>query len=285
MNKILHLHLAILVSFCLIQSSWSQENLIVNPTQKIMADDGKAGDLFGWTTAVDNNTLVIGAWRSDGVGPNSGSAYVYELSIEPPIRWQMTAKLVAGDEAAGDFFGFSVAISGDTIVVGSFLNDENGNDTGAAYIFERNAGGPNQWGQVAKLMAGDGEMDDFFGRGVAIDGDRVVIGADGDGDKGVNAGAVYLFERNQDGPNAWGEVTKIVPEDGEAKDRFGYALDVDSDTLAVGAYLDDDAAENAGSVYIFNASSSEGNPWSQSTKLLPTQPTTSDFFGFSLSLE
>ena len=284
MNKILRLHLAILVSFCLVQSSWSQENLIVNPAQKIIADDGKAGDLFGWATDVDNGTLVVGAWRSDDFGANSGSAYVYELSTEPPVRWQMTAKLVANDEAAGDFFGFSVAISENTIVVGSFLNDENGKDSGAAYIFERNAGGPNQWGQVAKLIASDGEADDFFGRDVTIDGDRVFVGADGDDDVGMDAGAVYLFERNQGGPDAWEEVTKIVAEDGEVEDRFGYALDVDGDTLAVGAYLDDDAAENAGSVYVFTPHSAERNAWVQTSKLLPSSPTTSDFFGFSLDL-
>jgi len=87
-----------------------------------------------------------------------------------------------------------VSISGDTIVVGSYKDDDNGNDSGSAYVFERNEGGANQWGEARKLTASDGAASDWYGVAVSISGDAFVVGAEGDDDKGPNSGSAYVFQ-------------------------------------------------------------------------------------------
>jgi hypothetical protein len=99
------------------------------------------------------------------------------------------AKLTASDAAAEDRFGWQVAISGAVAVVTSASDDDNGENSGSAYLFERDAGGPGLWGQVAKLTASDGAAADSFGWSVSISGDTVVIGAELDDDQGDNSGS------------------------------------------------------------------------------------------------
>ncbi|MDL1960780.1 MAG: hypothetical protein LWX01_03635, partial [Deltaproteobacteria bacterium] len=115
---------------------------------------------------------------------------VYPITIDPFIE---TKKLIASDGADSDHFGYSVSISGDTAIVGAYYDDDNGYDSGSAYIFSRNHGGADNWGQVKKLLAGDRAADDGFGWSVSISGDTAIVGALGDDDNGNGSGSAYVF--------------------------------------------------------------------------------------------
>jgi len=130
------------------------------------------------------------------------------------------ATLTAADGSAYDLFGYSVAISGDTVIVGAVYHDVAGNeDRGAAYIFGRNQGGADQWGQVARLTAADGSAYDEFGWSVAISGDTALVGApSGDVGSNTNQGSAYVFGRNQDGTDHWGQVARLTAADASAYD-------------------------------------------------------------------
>jgi serine/threonine protein kinase len=108
--------------------------------------------------------------------------------------WSQVRKLTASDAAVGDYFGWSVGISGDTVVAGAYQDNHGGNDwAGSAYVFERNQGGMDQWGRVAKVTAGDAAADDYFGQAVGISGNTLVVGAYGDDDGGDGSGSAYVY--------------------------------------------------------------------------------------------
>ncbi|RMF71553.1 MAG: hypothetical protein D6744_17805, partial [Planctomycetota bacterium] len=114
------------------------------------------------------------------------------------------AKLLASDGAAFDVFGGSVSISGDTAVIGAYLDDDNGVDSGSAYVFTRSG---SVWTQQAKLLPADGAASDQFGLSVSIDGDTAVIGAYADDDNGSASGSVYVFRWNG---SSWVQEQKLL---------------------------------------------------------------------------
>ena len=141
------------------------------------------------------------------------------------------AKLTASDAAENDYFGFDVAIDGNTIVVGARGKNS---DTGAVYIF-RTDDGSATYGQVAKLTASDATNSDYFGRSVAIDGDTVVVGAYYDDDGGSASGSAYVF-RTSDGGATYGQVAKLTAADAAAYDEFGVSVAIDGDTIVTVSY-------------------------------------------------
>jgi hypothetical protein len=216
--------------------------IVVDPfvqLAKLTAADGAAGDDFGGSVSIDNGTMVIGAVNDDG----SGSAYVF---VGSENVWTQQAKLTASDGAANDSFGVSVGVSGDTIVVGAKLDDDSGLDSGSAYVFVRTG---STWSQQAKLLAGDGALDDNFGEAVAIAGDIVVVGVPlDDHNGGGNAGAAYVFQRDLGGAANWGQRKKLTASEADPTENFGAAVSLDGDTLAVGAPAHDGSK---GAVYVF----------------------------------
>ncbi len=211
---------------------------------------------------------------------------VYPLKIDPILIAEI-AKLTASDGAAGDNFGQSVSIYGDTVVVGARFDDIGANSNqGSAYIFERNHGGPDNWGMVVKITSSDGEAGDSFGESISISGDTIAVGADLE-DSGVtySQGAVYIFERNQGGPNNWGEVAKILASDGLNEDYFGSAVSIDGDTLVVGVPRDDIGAQvDQGSAYIYERNQGGQDNWGEVTKLTILDGFGNDLFGNSVSI-
>ena len=213
-------------------------------TAKLTASDGAAGDGFGWSAAIDGDTLVVGADEAGNSGP--GAAYVF---VEPSSGWSgnltETAKLTASDGAAGDVFGSSVAISGGTVVVGAGDAAVGGTAyLGAAYVFvEPSSGWSGNLTQAAKLTASDGAYEDFFGNlSAAISGDTVVVGAQG-------AGEAYVFVEPSSG---WSgnltETSKLTASGGAAGSEFGFSAAIDGDTLVVGAQATNSAQ---GAAYVF----------------------------------
>ncbi|MGH2830675.1 MAG: FG-GAP repeat protein, partial [Actinomycetota bacterium] len=158
---------------------------------KLVALDPSNGDLFGVASAISGDTAVIGASQDDhALGSNAGSAYVFTRLGD---QWTQQQRLFAADAASNRNFGVSVAVSGDTAVVGSNLDDPSGPDSGSAYVFVRTVG---VWAQQAKLVATDAAGNDQFGASVAIAGDTILVGANSD-DLGLNAdaGSAYVFTR------------------------------------------------------------------------------------------
>ncbi len=218
---------------------------------KLTATDGAASDNFGWSVAVSGNTAVVGSYFAS-VGDNwsQGAAYVFYRDQGGVDAWRQVAKLTADDGAEMDSFGVSVAIDSDTVVVGAYYS--NGGQ-GAAYVFYRDQGGANAWGQVAKLTADVGGDMDFFGESVSVNADIVVVGANAaDVNSNVEQGAVYVFHRNQDGIDKWGQVTKLTAADGVAEDRFGISVSASGSMAVIGAsQADVSSVEFQGTAYIF----------------------------------
>ena len=149
---------------------------------KILSSDGSEDDKFGYSVAVSGDWLVVGAYEDDDNGYDSGSVYIYDLSngtLSDVLASEL--KLTAGDGAKDDWYGYSVAISGDKVAVGADCND-NGSLSGAVYIYDLSSA--DVPASELKLTANDGAADDYFGRSVSISGDKVAVGAFRDDDKG-----------------------------------------------------------------------------------------------------
>lgn len=158
--------------------------------RNLQVDDVAAGDWFGHAVAISGDTFVVGAPLDDS---GTGSAYVFERNHDWNDGWGQVQKLTADDTAGGDWFGWSVGISGDAMVVGAPYDDDDGSGSGSAYLFKRNEGGADNWGQVEKLTAADAAEGDVFGWSVGISGNVVVIGAPYDDDVGDGSGSTYVF--------------------------------------------------------------------------------------------
>lgn len=251
---------------------------------KLTASDGAELAYFGSAVSVSGDTVVVGAqWESE-IAPQAGAAYVFERDQGGANQWGEVKKLTAFDAFTLDLFGVAVSISGDTIVVGAPYADAPGTDSGSAYVFGRNEGGANQWGLLKKLTASDGAAADLFGHAVSISGDTIVVGALYDDDKGTDSGAAYVFERNQGGPDNWGEVKKLTALDGVGGDWLGWAVSIDGDTIGVGAYGDEDNGPDSGSAYVFGRNQGGANQWGEVKKVLAPDGATSDQFGWTVSI-
>ncbi|MCA9511993.1 MAG: FG-GAP repeat protein [Myxococcales bacterium] len=241
---------------------------------KVTALDGAFADAFGFSIALDADTAVVGASLEDAVGSNSGSAYVFTRTAG---TWSQQQKLVAADAAAGDQAGFSVAVSGDTAVVGAFADDDAGTSSGSAYVFVRSGA---TWTQQQKLVAADAGAGDEFGCAVAISGDTIVVGARGDDDAGSAAGAAYVFTRSG---STWTQQQKLLASDGAAGDELGYAVGVDGDSAIVGAWHADIAGgPDAGAAYVFVRSV---GAWSEQDKLVASDRTSFDNAGVAVAID
>ena len=213
---------------------------------KLVASDAAELDRFGLSVAISGETVVIGA-PTDGTEAvaNQGSAYVF---VRSGGVWSLQQKLLAPDAAADDFFGISVAISGETIVVGAPFDDgAAGNAQGSAYVFVRSGG---VWSQQQKLLALDAASPDHFGTSVAISGETIVVGARLMlAQRATDQGSAYVFVRSG---VVWSQQQKLLASDAAAFDKFGTSVAISGETVVVGAPGDDGAAGlNQGSAYIF----------------------------------
>jgi hypothetical protein len=250
-------------------STWTQQ-------AELTAGNGAMGDRFGYSVALDGNTALVGAYTDDlGANSDQGSAYVFTCSGD---TWTQEAKLTAGDGAAGDRFGSSVALDGDTALVGAIYDDVSSSNQGSAYVFTRSG---TKWMQQAKLTAGDGANSDEFGWSVALDGDTALVGAY-DAKVGANSdqGSAYVFTRSD---NTWAQEAKLTAGDGAAYDQFGWSVALDGETALIGAYADNVGANrDQGSAYVFTRS---GTAWTQQVKLTAGDGAAGDFFGNSVALD
>jgi len=281
-------------------TSWTQQAYL-------KASNADSGDLFGWSVAISDNTLVVGAIgeASSAAGDQAnnsaaftGAAYVFTRS---GTTWSQQAYLKASNANAVDNFGTSVAISGDTLVVGAIEEDSDGtsegdnsaNNAGAAYVFSRSG---TTWTQQAYLKASNADAGDRFGTSVAISGDTLVVGASGEDsratggeadDSAGGAGAAYVFTRNG---TTWSQQAYLKASNAESSDSFGFSVAISGDTLVVGAIGEDssvsggeadDSAGGAGAAYVFTRN---GSTWSQQAYLKASNAETNDRFGTGVAI-
>jgi len=295
-------------------SSWVQQAYL-------KASNTEEGDTFGSVVAISGNTIVVGApaeassttgvngLQTDNSAPGSGAAYVF---VRSGSVWTQQAYLKASNTNMNDAFGFSVAVSGDTVVVGANIEASNavgvnGNQAdnsalqaGAAYVFVRSG---NVWTQQAYLKASNTNTADNFGYAVSVSGETIVVGAlqERSNATGVNgnqannsllsAGAAYVFTRTG---STWSQQAYLKASNTELRDQFGSSVAVSGDTALVGAIGEDssavgvngnqtdNAASGAGAAYVFVRS---GSVWSQQAYLKASNSNANDTFGFALALD
>ena len=251
----------------LVSTAWALTPIEV---AKLIASDGGPYDDFGYSVAVDGDTALIGARVSGdgGFAVRTGLAYVFTRTAGV---WTEQAKLTASNVVSDFFFGLSVAVEGDTALIGAC-----GRDTCSAYVFTRSAG---VWKEQAKLTASDGSRDDDFGLSVAIDGDIALIGAHYDDDNGDDSGSVYVFTRSA---GIWTEQAKLTASDAAPFDNFGEGVALDGETALIGATGDDDNGSRSGSVYVFTHSA---GVWKEQAKLTTSDGSRDDDLGRSVALD
>jgi hypothetical protein len=290
----------------------------------IKASNTDIADEFGDAVALSGDTLAVGATGEDGAATgiggdesdnsaiNSGAVYVF--TRDPAGVWSQQAYIKASNAGAGDNFGASVALSGDTLAVGAALedsastgidgdqDDNNESNSGAVYVYTRDAAGA--WSQQAYVKASNADGGDHFGHSVSISGDTLAVGAyqedsaatgiDGDqSDENANdAGAVYVFTR--DGAGEWSQQAYVKASNTDIRDFFGWAVALDGDTLAVGAWFEesaaigvngdqgDNSADFSGAVYVFTRDAADA--WSQQAYIKASNTEAMDEFGWSVSL-
>ncbi|UCE61549.1 MAG: FG-GAP repeat protein [Phycisphaerales bacterium] len=211
--------------------------------QKLTASDGAAYDFFGVATAMSNDVAVIGAYLDDEGDANSGAAYVFRLDGS---SWVEEQKLVASDAAADDRMGTSVAVSGNRVIVGAPQDDDQGSNSGSAYVYRWDS---SRWVEETKLLLSDGAALDTFGTSVAVFGDLAAVGAhltDFDGVTDSGSVSVFSFDGSK-----WVEAERLLAPDGWYGDYFGYSVALSEGVTAVGAVKDDNSGNNSGSAYIF----------------------------------
>ena len=250
------------------------------------SSDGGRDDVFGFSVAISGDTAVVGAHVHYH---RRGAAYVYQRGGQ---GWILQAKLEASDGDPGELFGYSVAISGTTIVVGAldFSSGISGepSGTGAAYVFVRSGA---IWEEKACLRASNADRDDEFGRSVAISGNIIAVGApEEDGDAAStavspneelrNSGAAYLFEGQ--GSN-WTQRAYLKGSNLGQGDLFGYSAAVDGDTVVIGSLFERTSEPNVrtGAAYVFDRT---GGTWTERAHLEASNWRAGDWFGASVAV-
>ncbi|QIP18013.1 hypothetical protein G8759_29870 [Spirosoma aureum] len=245
------------------------------PTSRT-ASDGAANDRFGYSVSISGDYAIVGAYQKT-IGSNAAQGAVY-VFMRSGSSWTQQQQLVASDGATNDYFGFSVAISGDYAIVGA-QNKTIGSNSGqgVAYVFTRSG---SSWTQQQRLVASDGAFNDYFGFSVAISGDYAIVGAQ---NKTIGStptqGAAYVFMRSG---SSWTQQQRLVASDGAIYDLFGYSVAISGDYAIVGAYQKAIGGKSAqGAAYVFMRS---GSSWTQQQRLVASDGVDFDYFGVSVSI-
>jgi hypothetical protein len=266
-----------------VEDQGAEYPLVVDPvwTQqaKLTASNGAVNDYFGATVAVSGGIAVVGAYNKT-IGPNAaqGAAYVF---VQNGATWSLQEELTASDGAAGDEFGYAVAASGTTVMVGAPNKTVGSNQyQGAAYVFVQNGA---TWTQQTKLTSSDGAYNDVFGYSVALDANTAVVGANNKAFGSLNTsnvcycdGAAYVFVRNG---TTWSQQQKLLASDVGQDDGFGTSVAVSGNIAVIGAPFM--TKQNLGAAYVFVQN---GTTWSQQQELTASDGANGDHFGISVAV-
>jgi hypothetical protein len=279
--------------------------------QQLTASDASANQFFGFHLDLDGDVLIGGSYFADG---GVGAVYIFEQSGG---TWSEIDRLVGGDTAPADYFGYDVALDGTTAVVGAPQHDPTADDEGALYVFTRSSAG--EWTVFQKLIVNGLPPNSFLGTNVAISGDRIVASAQGttkvyifkrnasqfwqletDIDLGFptydvaiegikvligtptetsSSGASYLYQLQA---GSWVFVKKLTASDGQANDLFGYELELQGDEAFVFSFSADAPNPNDGAVYVYTEN---GGAWDETQKLVAADAADNDYFGHGLAVD
>ncbi len=277
------------------------ENGIWVLSNKLVASDRTQNDAFGTACMIYGDIAVVGAWtegedeNQQNTLNNAGSVYVFIRNNDG--NWVESQKLTPSDRSISDFFGGSVSISSDHIVIGATGedHDESGQDAvsnaGSVYVFSRDGNG--NWVETQKLVASDRGEDDFFGAETSISGDFIFVSAaqEDEDDNGQNfkpnSGSVYVFKKNSLG--TWVQTQKLVASDRSNQDLFGTSVSVNNRYAVIGASgeTEDESGQNtlrfAGSAYVFERD--DQDHWVEVQKLVPSDREANDVFAQSVRVK
>lgn len=224
---------------------------------------------FGRAIVGGDGRLIIGANGTD----SQGAAFGY---LEVGGTWTFQQKFTGSDTAAGDFFGFDLAMDGDLVAVTAQQHDQLGFNSGAAYVFQETGG---TWTELQKLLPPDGAASDGFGSCVAMAGDLIVLGSSGDDDDGNISGSAYVFRRSG---GTWSFEQKLTASTADAGDQFGWAAATDGQTILVSAIADEVGPAAVGAVFVFTH---DGATWQEIQRITPTDGAAGDTFGWEIDLD
>jgi len=232
-----------------------------------------AGDRFGYSVDISGDKAIVGAYYFDGVSTtDEGTAFTFH---DNDSVWTEYPRLASSERASDDWFGYSVAIDGDYAIVGAYQDDDNGSESGAAFIFMWNG---SAWGTGAipaeeneKILASNGVEGDYFGISVSLNGNHAIVGATGNS-------SAYIYTRDEE---AWTE-TIIRPDNIGVSDLYGISVDISGKKAVIGADYDDDKGSDAGAAYVF-VQTIKG--WEIEDKLLGSDSTDNDNFGYAVAID
>lgn len=264
-----------ILSICIFLFVFSLNGNAQSVQESIVTASGE-GFWFGHAASVSGDYTIIGDPIDAEQGSSSGAAYL--LKRQGDGSWNEIAKLLTHDGVSGDLFGYSVDIEGGRAVIGAFGDDDAGQLTGSVYIFEEQSGGT--WEQVGKLTASDKQEQEVFGSAVSLEGDRVLVGAPGNGVFSTSPGSAYLFERQTNGE--WVEIEKLIADDGIDEDSFGHSVSL-SGSHAMVCAPKNEGFDHSGAVYVF-AEQADGS-WAFNQKLLSSDRDEYDDFAEAVSID
>jgi len=243
--------------------AWGQ---VIDEERELLASDGASQDGLGSSIAMDNGIVAIGAPGDADNNPYSGSAYLFDA-----LTGAQLFKLVPDDGAAFDAFGWCIAIDDGIVAVGAHRDDDNGQNSGSAYLFDAETGA-----QIVKLFPTDATIYDRFGSSIAISNGVVAVGAVHDDVFGSNSGSAYLFD-----VSTGAQIAKLLPSDGGDGDVFGCSIAIDGGVVAVGSDTNnDDNGFRSGAVYLFDVSTGI-----QFSRLTPSDGVDFSHFGSSVAMD
>jgi len=268
--------ICLLVSLCFPFSAPAAAAASTSPTYtetKLLANDAERADEFGAAVAIQGNVAVVGAPGDSPLGFGTGAAYVF---VKTSSGWQQQQKLTASDSASHKFFGASVAIDGDRIVVGAYGDQNADIFSGAAYVFLRSG---STWVEEQKLTGSENSFIDNFGISVAIEGDTIVCGAFGNSDPGQSeVGSAYVFRRTGTG---WIEQQELTASDAASGARFALSVGLSNGTIVAGADGNSELGHFSGAIYIFTF---DGSHWTEQQKLHAQDASESASFGYHVAI-
>lgn len=276
--------------------------------KKVVAPFRAENDFFGRAVSINGDYVVVGVSNEDEDSDElntllqSGAAYIFKKDQGGSDNWGLIKKITASTRGAGDFFGEDVSIDGDYVIVGAPRESEDANEAnsineaGSAYIFKKDQGGGDNWGQIKKITAPVRETVDHFASAVSICESYAIVGAPQENEDAAelntlgDAGSAYIFKKEEGGQDNWGEIKKVTAPVRKSGDFFGLSVSITQDYFIVGAPTEDeDALEannvgGAGSAYIFKKDLGGSGNWGFHQKIVASLRAVSDAFGWSVSI-
>ena len=250
--------------------------------KRILPSDLGANQAFGSAVAIRGDLIAVGNRR--GIGGGFGQVYVFERDAGGPDNWGEIA-IIPSPAASNSFGADALSLSGDILAVGALSDDTRDSFAGAVYVFERDRGGPGNWGLAKRLIGSGVGLGDEFGTSVALQGNELFAGSPGedvDPDPNVDfsGGAVYVFQRDADGPDQWGQTARIILENPVPQSQFSSGLAVDGDVMVAGT----SSLFGQGFAYIFRRDPLDASRWLETLRLLSSDLEGGDRFGAAVGI-